>query len=46
MVLTDAIRLEVKQMRDMRHMNIVTFVGCSIVAPNVCILTELQPKVS
>jgi len=42
--LTDAIRLEVKQMRDMRHINIALFVGACIDHPNVSIMTELQPK--
>ncbi|XP_057301021.1 uncharacterized protein LOC130635645 isoform X2 [Hydractinia symbiolongicarpus] len=41
---TDSIRLEVKKMRDMRHINIAMFVGCCVDAPNICILTELQPK--
>ena len=42
--LTDAVRLEVKEMRDMRHQNIALFVGCCIDYPNVAILTEMQPK--
>ena len=42
--LTDTARLEVKQMRDMRHTNIALFVGACIDFPNVAILTEMQPK--
>jgi len=42
--LTDAVRLEVKEMRDMRHQNIALFVGSCIDYPNVAILTEMQPK--
>ena len=42
--LTDAIRLEVKIIREMKHMNIAVLIGCCIESPNVSILTELQPK--
>ena len=38
------IRLEVKAMRDLRHHNIVNFVGCCVEAPNVAVLMELAPK--
>lgn len=39
-----AIRLEVKAMRDLRHHNIINFVGCCVTFPNVSILMELAPK--
>jgi len=42
--LTDSLRLEVKHMRDMRHVNVSAFVGACVDSPNVSILTELQPK--
>merc|ERR1712224_880582 len=42
--LTEAIRLEVKHVRDMKHVNICSLIGCSIEDPNVCILTEIAPK--
>ena len=38
------IRIEVKHLRDLRHPNIVNFVGASLDLPNVCILTEMAPK--
>lgn len=39
-----AIRLEVKAMRDLRHHNIVNFVGCCVECPNVGVLMEVAPK--
>ncbi|XP_002168100.2 uncharacterized protein LOC100197876 isoform X1 [Hydra vulgaris] len=42
--LTDTIRLEVKHMRDISHINIANFLGCVIEAPNISILMEFQPK--
>ena len=39
-----AIRLEVKAMRDLRHHNIINFVGCCVECPNVGVLMELAPK--
>jgi len=42
--LTDSLRLEVKKIREMRHINVAQFIGCCLDAPNVAILTELQPK--
>lgn len=37
-------RLEIKDMRDIRHKNLAAFVGACVTAPNVCILMELGPK--
>ena len=41
--LSKEIQLEIKQVRDMKHSNIVLLIGCSLDAP-VAILTELQHK--
>ena len=38
-------RLEVKNMRDIRHQNLTSFVGACCDSPNVCILVETAPKV-
>lgn len=38
------IQLEMNLVREMRHPNIVTILGCSIQAPNVAIFTKLQNK--
>ena len=43
--LTSPLRLEIKAMRDIRHNNVVQFIGASCEAPNVCILMEIAPKV-
>jgi hypothetical protein len=40
------IRWEVKTVREMRHPNLVPFVGACIDEPNVCILSELVLKVT
>lgn len=37
-------RLEVKAMRDVRHPNLVNFVGACCNSPHVCILMQLVPK--
>jgi len=42
--LTDAVRIEVKELRELKHMNLAVLIGCSVEAPNVAMLTELQPK--
>ena len=42
--LTMDMRIEVKQLKDLRHPNIVNFVGASLEFPNVCLLMELAPK--
>lgn len=38
------VRLEVKEMRDIRHKNLAAFIGACCDSPNVCILMELGPK--
>ena len=38
-------KLEVKCMRDIRHQNLISFVGACCDSPNVCILMETAPKV-
>ena len=43
--LTFELRMEMKTIRELRHPNLVGFVGASIDAPCVCILSELVPKV-
>ena len=43
-LLTNAIRLEVKVIREMKHTNVAVMIGCCIESPNVAIFTELQPK--
>lgn len=42
--LTMDIRKEVRDVRELRHSNLVPFVGACITGPNVCILTEHQKK--
>lgn len=39
-------RLEVKKMRDLRHVNVASFVGACCDSPNICILMEIAPKVN
>eukprot|EP00794_Sanderia_malayensis_P011123 gene11123-12294_t len=41
---SEALRYEIKIVRDMKHDNIINFVGASIMSPNVLILTELAAK--
>jgi len=41
---SNEVRYEVKRMRDLKHENIVTFLGACLDAPNVSILTEIAPK--
>lgn len=43
-VLNTQQRIEVKEMRDIRHNNLVSFVGACIDAPHICILMESAPK--
>ena len=42
--LTDALRAEVKCIRESKHQNIVEFAGACIDAPNVCIVTVFGAK--
>lgn len=39
-------RLEVKKMRDLRHVNVASFVGACCDSPNICVLMEVAPKVN
>lgn len=43
-VITDDLRREVKKIREIRHTNLISFVGACIDSPNVCLLTEIAPK--
>ncbi|XP_046556710.1 uncharacterized protein LOC124265901 [Haliotis rubra] len=40
----ESLRLEMVLMKEVRHNNILTFVGACFDAPHVCILTEVAPK--
>ncbi|XP_064623318.1 guanylate cyclase 32E-like [Lineus longissimus] len=42
--MTREVRLELKQMRDIRHDNLVTFIGACIDPPRICIVTEYCAK--
>jgi len=42
--ITPYMREEINAVRGLKHANICTIIGCSIEAPNVAIITELQPK--
>lgn len=42
--LTDEIRWEIKQMKDLKHPNLCPFVGACIESPNICILNEVCGK--
>ena len=43
-VINTNLRLEVKAMRDVRHQNLVSFVGACCDSPNMCILMQTAPK--
>ncbi|KAL3862181.1 hypothetical protein ACJMK2_008168, partial [Sinanodonta woodiana] len=38
------VRMEIVQLRELRHANLVTFIGACLEHPHVCILTEGCPK--
>ncbi|XP_046340385.2 uncharacterized protein LOC124121432 [Haliotis rufescens] len=40
----EILRLEIVLMKEVRHNNILTFVGACFDAPHVCLLTEVTPK--
>ncbi|XP_020901343.1 atrial natriuretic peptide receptor 1 isoform X2 [Exaiptasia diaphana] len=42
--LTRTVLMELKQMRDLRHDNIIQFIGACVDAPNICIVTQYCPK--
>ncbi|CAH1795400.1 unnamed protein product [Owenia fusiformis] len=42
--MTRSVKLELKQMRDLRHDNIVSFIGAVVDSPNICIVTEYCSK--
>jgi len=42
--LTREIRMELKQMRDVRHDNLAQFMGACVDNPNICILFQYCPK--
>ena len=44
--ITTAVRIEVKNMRELRHLNLVNFLGACCEPPNMCILMEMVPKAS
>ena len=39
------LRMEVVHMKELRHNNLLTFAGACLEWPNVCVLTEICPKV-
>ena len=39
------LRMEVVHMKELRHNNLITFAGACLEWPNVCVLTEICPKV-
>ncbi|XP_061182469.1 atrial natriuretic peptide receptor 2-like [Saccostrea echinata] len=43
-ILNRSVRLEVKEIRELRHQNLCQFVGACVEVPNVCILMEYCPK--
>ncbi|KAK3705160.1 hypothetical protein QZH41_003755 [Actinostola sp. cb2023] len=42
--MTRTVLMELKQMRDLRHDNIIQFIGACVDAPNICIVTQYCPK--
>lgn len=44
MQLTESLRYEIKTIREMKHKNIIEFVGACLEYPNVVVLTELAAK--
>ncbi|XP_068673835.1 atrial natriuretic peptide receptor 1-like isoform X3 [Montipora foliosa] len=42
--LTREIKIELKQMRDVRHDNLTQFIGACVDSPNICILFQYCPK--
>ena len=41
----ESLRLEIVHLKELRQNNLVVFVGACLEWPNVCILTEICPKV-
>ena len=42
---TDSLLFDVKVIREMRHDNLVRFIGACLESPHVAVLTELASKV-
>uniref|UniRef100_T1JDE2 guanylate cyclase n=1 Tax=Strigamia maritima TaxID=126957 RepID=T1JDE2_STRMM len=40
-----SLRAEIKQLREIKHRNLVRFFGACLTSPNVCLLMEIIPKV-
>lgn len=43
---SEDLRFEIIKMKETRHNNLIQFIGACLDFPNVCVLTEVAPKVS
>ena len=44
LTVSSALRLEVKAMREIKHPNLVNFIGACCDVPHLCILMQIAPK--